>query len=57
MREQRIKLSRRNNSAKAMDHMPKRWNAFKRFLDDGYIYLSNNAAERAMRGIALERKS
>jgi transposase len=31
--------------------------AFTRFLDDGRICLSNNAAERALRGIALGRKS
>src|SRR5437773_7169751 len=37
--------------------MPKRWPAFTRFLDDGRICLSNNAAERALRGIALERRS
>ena len=30
---------------------------FIRFLDDGRICLSNNAAERALRGIALGRKS
>ena len=43
--------------AKAMDYMLKRWPAFTRFLDDGRICLSNNAAERALRGIALGRKS
>ena len=37
--------------------MLKRWPAFTRFLDDGRICLSNNAAERALRGIALGRKS
>jgi hypothetical protein len=31
--------------------------AFTRFLDDGRICLSNNAAEGALRGIALGRKS
>lgn len=35
----------------------KRWPAFTRFLDDGRVCLSNNAAERALRGIALGRKS
>ncbi len=40
-----------------MDYMLKRWTAFTRFLDDGRICLSNNAAERALRGIALGRKS
>jgi len=57
MREQRAKLSRGNDLAKAMDYLLKRWPAFTRFLDDGRICLSNNAAERALRGIALGRKS
>jgi hypothetical protein len=57
MREQRAKLSRGNDLARAMDYMLKRWNSFNRFLDDGRICLSNNAAERALRGIALGRKS
>jgi len=37
--------------------MLKRWPAFTRLLDDGRICLSNNAAERALRGIALGRKA
>ena len=57
MREQRAKLSRGNDLARAMDYLLKRWSAFTRFLDDGRICLSNNAAERALRGIALGRKS
>ena len=57
MREQRAKLSRGNDVAKAMDYMLKRWTVFTRFLDDGRICLSNNAAERGVRGIALGRKS
>ena len=57
MREQRAKLSRDNDVAKAMEYLLKRWTAFTRFLDDGRICLSNNAAERALRGIALGRKS
>jgi hypothetical protein len=57
MREERAKLSRHNDVAKAMDYMLKRWDAFARFLDDGRGCLSNNAAERALRGIALGRKS
>ena len=48
LREQRPKLSRGNDLAKAMDYMLKRWPAFTRFLDDGRICLSNNAAERAL---------
>lgn len=37
--------------------MLKRWLAFARFLDDGRVCLSNNAAERALRPIALGRKA
>ena|SRR5579871_133947 len=40
-----------------MDYILTRWEAFARFIDDGRICLSNNAAERALRGIALGRKS
>jgi transposase len=57
LREQRPKLSRGNDLAKAMDYVLKRWPAFTRFLGDGRVCLSNNAAERALRGIALGRKS
>jgi len=57
MRDERAKLSRHNDVAKAMDYMLKRWEAFTRFLNDGRICLTNNAAERALRGIALGRKA
>ena len=57
MRTERARLSRHAPVAKAMDYMLKRWDRFARFLDDGRICLSNNAAERALRGIALGRKS
>src|SRR6476660_7627337 len=40
-----------------MDYMLKRWRAFTRFLDDGRSFLTNNAAERALRGIAIGRKA
>jgi transposase len=57
MREQCAKLSRGHDLAKAMNYVFKRWGSFTRFLDDGRVCLSNNAAERALRGIALGRKS
>jgi transposase len=57
MRSERPKLSRHAEVAKAIDYMLKRWPAFSRFLDDGRICLSNNAAERALRGVALGRKA
>src|SRR4051794_23634892 len=55
MRAERVRLSRHAETAKAIDYMLKRWPAFTRFLDDGRICLSNNAAERALRGIATRR--
>jgi transposase len=57
MREQRAKLARAHDLAKAIDYIIKRWDAFTLFLNDGRVCLSNNAAERAPRGIALGRKS
>ena len=43
--------------AKAIDYMLKRWDGFARFLDDGRICLTNNAAERALRPLCLGRRS
>ena len=57
MKRERAKLSRHNEVAKAMDYMLRRIDIFTRFLEDGRICLSNNAAERELRGIALGRKS
>ena len=57
MRTERARMSRHADVAKAMDTMLKRWDSFTRFLDDGRICLTNNAAERALRGVALGRKA
>jgi transposase len=57
MRAERAKLSRHNDVAKAMDYMLSRWASFSRFLSDGRICLSNNAAERAIRSLALGRRN
>ncbi len=57
MRAARGKMSRHAEVAKAMDYMLRRWDTFSRFLGDGRIRLSNNAAKRALRGIALGRKT
>jgi len=53
----RARLSPHDDAGKAMNYMLNRWPAFTRFLDDGRICLTNNAAERALRGIALGRKA
>jgi hypothetical protein len=57
LREQRGRLSRSASVAEPIDYMLKRWDQFARFIDDGRICLTNNAAERALRGFALGRKS
>jgi len=57
MRETRAKLSRHADMARAVDYMLICWASFARFLGDGRIDLSNNAAERALRGIAIGRKA
>ena len=57
LRGERARLSNSASVAKPMDYLLKRWDGFARFLQDGRICLSNNAAERALRGFALGRKS
>lgn len=57
MRGERTRLSRHAPAAQAIDYMLKRWNDFVRFLQDGRVCLTNNAAERALRGLALGRKA
>ena len=57
MRQQRALLSSNNDTAKAINYLLNRWTAFTRFLDDGRVCLSNNAAERAVRGVAIGRKN
>jgi len=57
LRQQRAKLSRKSETAKAIDYSLKRWTALIRFLDDGRLCMSNNAAERAVRCIAVGRKN
>jgi len=57
LRDQRSRLSRSSAVAEPIDYMLRRWPAFARFLEDGRVCLSNNAAERALRGFALGRKA
>ncbi len=49
MREQRARMSHHAEVGKAMDYMLTRWDAFSRFLHNGRICLTNNAAERELR--------
>ncbi|MBB6262652.1 hypothetical protein FHS77_003234 [Paenochrobactrum gallinarii] len=57
LQSERSKLSRSSPVAEPIDYMLRRWNGFITFLDDGRICLTNNAAERALRGFALGRKA
>ena len=57
LREQRVRVSKHSDTGKAIDYSLKRWDAFTRFLDDGRLCMSNNAAERELRAVALGRKN
>ena len=57
LRKQRALVSSKSEIAKAINYSLNRWEAFTRFLDDGRICLSNNAAERAIRCVAVGRKN
>jgi transposase len=50
-------ISGRSELAKAIRYARSRWNALTRYLDDGTLEISNNAAERAIRPLALGRKN
>jgi hypothetical protein len=51
------KLSRKSELAAAFRYMRGRWPALVRCFDDGRLALDNNAAERALRGVAIGRKN
>ncbi len=57
MTEQRARISGKSDPGKALDYMLKRWASFARFLDDGKICLTNNAAERMIRPLTLGRRN
>ncbi len=57
LREQRIRVSKNSETGKAIDYSLKRWTALTRFLDDGRLCMSNNAAERELRAVAMGRKN
>ncbi len=51
------KLSRKSELAGAIRYALSRWSALTRYRDDGRIEIDNNAAERALRVVALGRKN
>ena len=57
LREQHARLSPNNLVAKAIAYSLNAWGALVRFLDDGRLCMTNNAAERALRCIAVGRNN
>src|SRR5262249_57232196 len=51
------KLSRKSDTAKAVRYALVRWEALQRYVYDGRLEMDNNAAERALRAVALGRKN
>ena len=51
------KLSRKSDTAMAVRYALSRWDALLRYVDGGHIEIDNNAAERALRTVALGRKN
>ena len=50
-------VSRKSEIAAAIRYALSRWRALLRYLDDGRLEIDNNAAERALRAVALGRKN
>jgi hypothetical protein len=50
-------VSRKSTLAEAIRYALTRWTALTRYLDDGCLEIDNNAAERALRAVALGRKN
>jgi transposase len=51
------RVSKKSELAKATRYVLSRWMALTRYRDDGRIEIDNNAAERALRAVALGRKN
>jgi transposase len=51
------KLSKKSDLAGAIHYALARWKALTRYRDDGRVEIDNNAAERALRAVALGRKN
>jgi transposase len=57
MEDTLAKLSRKSDTAAAIRYASSRWQALTRYVDDGQLEIDNNAAERALRVVALGRKN
>ncbi len=54
---QRQKLAKADATAKAIDYSLSNWRALMSYLDDGNVPIDNNAAENAVRPLAVGRKN
>lgn len=52
-----VRLSQKSALANAIGYALKRWPALTRYVGDGRIEIDNNAAERALRTVAIGRKN
>src|ERR1700751_3753309 len=57
LEETLVKLSRKSDTAVAVRYALGRWEALMRYCNDGHLEIDNNAAERALRAVALGRKN
>lgn len=57
LEETLVKLSTKSDTARAVRYALGRWDVLVRYCDDGRLEIDNNAAERALRAVALGRKN
>jgi hypothetical protein len=57
LEETLVKLSKKSDTAIAVRYALGRWDSLMRYCDDGRLEIDNNAAERALRAVALGRKN
>jgi transposase len=57
LRQTLARVSKKSELAKAIGYVLTRWSALTRYVEDGRIEIDNNAAERALRVVALGRKN
>jgi transposase len=57
LKESLTRLSRKSETAVAINYALGRWPALVRYCEDGLLEIDNNAAERALRAVAIGRKN
>jgi transposase len=57
LREQRGRVSKNSETGKAIDCSLKRWPELTRILEEGRLCMSNNAAERELRSVAVGHRN